>query len=399
MTCSISPLVPSSRKRVGLALLLGLTVIATGAVPSARAQQPALPQTMTWTAYETGSNGFNQLVAVGNMFKQKHGTDVRILPAGNDVSRLGPLKAGRAQASAMGIGTYFAQEGVLEFAVKDWGPQALQLIMSSSTCNGQAMGATKDSGIAVPADIKGKRLGVVLGSPAITQSVLSFIAYAGLTPKDVKLVEFSSYGAMMKGVVNAEIDVFFASTISGQAKEVESSPRGVVWPPMPAGDTAAWKRMNAIAPYFYPHKASCGAGFAKDQVIETAVYPYPIFTAYASQPEDVIYAVAKSMIANYADYKDTVIGVDGLEAKRQNLKWIIPYHPGTVKAFKEAGVWSDEAQKHNDGLLARQKTLADAWAAFLKANPPAEAPAFKSAWMKARGEALGKAGMTIGFNE
>ena len=77
--------------------------------------------TLTFTAYDTGSSGFNIAVAVGKMLKDKHGTDVRVLPAGNDVARLAPLSAGRAQASAMGIGTYFAQEGVFEFAVKEWG--------------------------------------------------------------------------------------------------------------------------------------------------------------------------------------------------------------------------------------------------------------------------------------
>ena len=388
-----------SRHSGTIRALATVGALVVGAVVSAQARAQTLPSTLTFTAYDTGSNGFNQAVALGNMFKKKLGTDLRILPAGNDVARLGPLKAGRAQASAMGIGTYFAQEGVLEFAVKDWGPQALQLILSSSTCNGQALGTTKDSGIAKPSDMKGKRLGVVLGSPAITQSMLAFVAFAGLTPKDVKLVEFSSYGAMMKGVLNNEIDVFFASTISGQAKEVESSPRGVVWPPLLASDTEAWKRMNVIAPYFYPHKASCGAGITKGQEIETAVYPYPIFTAYGSQPEDLVYSITKAMIVNYDDYKDTVVGVDGLEAKRQNFKWIIPYHPGTVRALKEAGVWSDEAQKHNDGLLTRQKVLADAWSAFGKTNPPADSAQFKSAWMKARAEALTKAQLPPGFTE
>jgi hypothetical protein len=45
---------------------------------------------------------------------------MRVLAAGNDVARLAPLKAGRARASAMGIGIFFAQEGVLEFAVRLW---------------------------------------------------------------------------------------------------------------------------------------------------------------------------------------------------------------------------------------------------------------------------------------
>ena len=74
------------------------------------------------TAYDTGSSGFNIAVAVGKAFKDKHNTDVRVLPAGNDVARLAPLKGGRAQASAMGIGVYFAQEGGIRVRRQGLGP-------------------------------------------------------------------------------------------------------------------------------------------------------------------------------------------------------------------------------------------------------------------------------------
>ena len=88
---------------------------------------------MTVTAYDTGTAGFNIAVGVGKMMKDKYGTDVRVLPAGNDVARLAPLRAKRAVMSAMGSGTYFAQEGVFEFGAKEWGPQALQCCCRRST--------------------------------------------------------------------------------------------------------------------------------------------------------------------------------------------------------------------------------------------------------------------------
>ena len=95
------------------------------ALPAARAEDVKLPPTMTFTAYDTGTAGFNIAVAVGKMMKDKYGTDLRVLPAGNDVARLAPLRAGRAMSSAMGSGTYFAQEGVFEFGAREWGPQAV----------------------------------------------------------------------------------------------------------------------------------------------------------------------------------------------------------------------------------------------------------------------------------
>lgn len=373
--------------------------VAMACVGSAVAQDVKLPGTLTVTAYETGSNAFNQAVAVGQMLKNRYGTDLRVLPAGNDVARLGPLRAGRAQASAMGVGVYYAQEGVLEFATKEWGPQGLQLLLSATTCSGQALGIAKDLGVTQVKDLKGRRMGWVVGSPAINQSLLGLIAFGGLTKADVKTVDYSSYGAMMKGLVNNEVDIVFASTISGQAKEAENSPRGIMWPPMPASDTAGWERVQKLAPYFYPHKSTCGAGYAKGETIEVAVYPYPIFMAYASQPAELVHALTKAMIVNYDSYKDAVVGVDGLEAKRQNQKWIVPYHPGAVRALKEAGVWTDEGQKNNDALIARQKVLAEAWTTYLKTNPPDDKDAFRKGWMEARRTALTKAGQPVGFDE
>ena len=233
-------------------------VVALFACGSAFAQ--AVPKEMAWTAYDTGSSGFNIAVAIGQQFKQVYGSDVRILPSGNDTGRLSPVKANRAVISQMGIGTYFAQEGVFEFGTKSWGPQPARLMMAATACNGLGLAVAKDTGVKEVKDIKGKRVGVVVGSPALTQGVLALIAFAGLTEKDVTLVQFSSNNAMWKGIINNEADVALSSTISGQSKEADTSPRGIIWPPMPADDKAGWARVHKKAPYFVPVKATCGSG-------------------------------------------------------------------------------------------------------------------------------------------
>src|ERR1044072_4922899 len=109
--------------------------------------QIKLPPTMTMTAYDTGTAGFNITVAIGKVMKDKYGSDVRVLPAGSGVARLQPLRTGRAIASGMGSGVYFAQEGVFEFGSKEWGPQALQLILSSVDCNCGTLGVAADAGV------------------------------------------------------------------------------------------------------------------------------------------------------------------------------------------------------------------------------------------------------------
>jgi TRAP transporter TAXI family solute receptor len=257
---------------------------------TAQAQELKLPRTLTFTAYDTGTSGFNIAVAVGKMLKDKHGTEVRVLPAGNDVARLAPLRAGRSQISAMGVGVYYAQEGLFEFGAKDWGPQPLQVLLSSIDCNGLLLGVARDTGIKELKELKGKRVGFVVGAPSLNQNALSILAFAGLGRNDVKIVEFA---------VNNDVDAAFASTLTAPAKEVETSPRGIIWPPLHHADKAGWERVQQVGPYFTPIKATCGAAITAATPIELGAYPYPIFTAYASQPEELIYCLTKAMIADF----------------------------------------------------------------------------------------------------
>ena len=368
-------------------------------LPAARAEDVKLPPTMTFTAYDTGTAGFNIAVAVGKMMKDKYGTDLRVLPAGNDVARLAPLRAGRAMSSAMGSGSYFAQEGVFEFGAREWGPQALQLVLSTVDCNGASLGVAKDTGVKEVKDLKGKRVGFVVGSPALNQNSLAILAFGGLKQSDVKSVEFSSYGAMWKGLLNNDVDAAFATTITGPAKEAETSPRGLIWPPLPHSDNAGWERVQKVGSFFFRHMATCGAGISKDKPIELGTYPYPIFVVYGTQPADQVYAITKAMITGYDIYKDAAAGASGLAADRQTKKWVVPVHPGAVKALKEAGQWSDDQEAHNNTLLKRQAVLAAAWADYGKSSPPSDDKEFLASWTKARAAALQKASMPNGFEE
>ncbi|MBI5319120.1 TAXI family TRAP transporter solute-binding subunit [Bradyrhizobium sp.] len=376
------------------AVFTSLSLIAIAPAPAADVK---LPPTMAMTAYDTGTSGFNITVAVGKMMKDKYGSDVRVLPAGNDVARLAPLRSKRAVASAMGVGTYFAQEGVFEFGARDWGPQPLQALLSSVDCNGISLGVAADTGVKGIKDLKGKRIGFVVGSPALNQNALAVLAFGGLTRDDVKIVEFAGYGAMWKGLLNNDTDAAIGATISGPAKELETSPRGLVWPPLPKNDKAGWERMNKIGSYYFPLLATCGAGISPQKPVELGSYPYPIYVVYASQAADLVHSITKAMIDGYDDYKDSTPGASGLGAARQTKNWVVPVHAGAVKALKEAGQWTAEQEAHNNALYKRQEVLASAWTEYNKGNPPSDDKAFLDGWMKARAAALAKAKMPNGF--
>src|SRR5882724_2940818 len=378
---------------------VALAGIAFAAPAPTLADDVKLPPTMAVTAYDTGTAGFNIAVGVGKMMKDKYSTDVRVLPAGNDVARLAPLRAKRAVMSAMGSGTYFAQEGVFEFGAREWGPQSLQLLLSSVDCNTGTLGVAADAGVKEVKDLRGKRIGFVVGSPALNQNSLAILAFAGLKQTDVKIVEFASYGAMWKGLINNDVDAAFGTTITGPAKEAETSPRGIIWPPLPHNDKAGWARVQKVGSFFFPHVATCGAGISKEKPIELGNYPYPIFVVYGSQPVDQVYALTKAMITGYDIYKDAAAGAGGLAADRQTKNWVVPVHPGAVKALKEAGAWSDDQETYNSALLKRQTVLTAAWADYGKSSPPSDDKAFLAGWMTVRAAALKKANMPNGFED
>lgn len=381
--------------RISLARAGTLLAAATAILSPAVALAQKLPDTVTFTAYDTGTSGFNITVAVGKAFKENgNKTDVRVLPAGNDVARLAPLKANRAQVSGMGTGMFFAMEGLYEFGSKEWGPQPVQMLLSSMDCNGANLGIAADTGAKELKDLKGKRVGFVVGSPALNQNALSMLAFAGLTKNDIKPVEFASYGAMWKGMVNNDVDAAFGSTITGPAKEAETSPRGLVWPTLAHSDQEGWNRLLKVGPFFTKHKATCGAaGLSEKTPKEMASYPYPAYMVYGTMSEDLGYAITKAMITGYDVYKDAVPGASGLDVKQQVKDWIAPFHPGAIKAYKEAGAWTAKDQEHTDKLMARQKVLGDAWTAYLKTNPSDDKEAFRKGWLDARKAALAKAGM------
>jgi hypothetical protein len=86
-------------------------------------------------------------------------------------------------------------------------------------------------------------------------------------------------------------------------------------------------------------------------------FPYPIFVAYASQVNDIVYTVTTAMIAGNDAYKDGAPGASGLAVDKQTLRWVLPIHPAATRAIEEAGKWSTEDEAHNDALLRRQQAL------------------------------------------
>lgn len=374
-------------------------LVALGGAGLAEAQR--MPRTVVWTAYDVGSAGYSQAASIGHVMAQREGITMRVIPGGNDIARQSPMAIGRAHFGALGIASFLSQEAVMEFAAPEWGPQPIQILGSAwANFNTGAASCAGDAGIKKVSDMRGKRIAWVVGAPALNLNMTGYLAGGGLTWDDVVKVEFPSWGASGRAVREGQADCYIASTNSGGVYELASSPRRYqpAHMPRPEEDPAAWQRMRALTPYFEFNVATIGAEPVSPQTPHVgATYGYPIVSAYASQPEEVVYQQTRMLYELLPHYKDAFPGNEGFALENQRFQWVIPFHPGAVRYFKEKGVWTDAHERHNQQLYRRQQLLAEAWDKALAERDAKNIKIadFPALWMNHRAEALKAAGMPV----
>ena len=378
-----------------------IAAAALAAFGTTAAMAEGLPKQISWTAYGTTSSGYAQSVGLGNMLKSKYGSDLRIIPGKNDVSRMLPLKAGQSDICACGIAAYFGQEGVFMFANDRWGPTKLYNLFNNIGRNGQSTIVAGDAGVKTFADLKGKRVSWVRGSPALQVNLLAALAFGGLTLDDVEVVVMPGWGQSMQAIINGQSDAAAGSTISSIYNQIGASPRGLFHVTLPHSDEAAWARAKAVAPFW--NKSVVEVAIRGEEntsgkmPFEGNNYPYPIFVGSEGMDEGVAYSLTKAVMENYESYKDAGPGMDGYQIKNQNFQWVFPYHPGAIRFYKEVGVWDGAAQSNQDANLNRLEVLATAWAYF-KSMTVSKAD-YETKWLEVRAAHLEKAGMPVPFGK
>jgi uncharacterized protein len=385
------------QRRTALVLGAAAALAPSRVFAQAKKTDIKLPNTLVWTAYDVGSSGYAQAIGVGSILKNSVGTNLRVLPGKNDVSRLAPLREGTAQFSATGSDNVYGQEAVFTFGEKEWGPQPIRLLMQNYADGAAvALATAADANIKTIADVKGKRVAWIRGAPALNQAVTCMLAYANLTWDDVKKIEFGGHGPAIDGMVNNEVDALNNATFSALNQKIAASPRGIFFPPVPHSDVEGWKRLKDVVPWYEPIFATEGIGIKKEGQ-EMAGVAYPVLVSYDKITDDVAYNMTKAMDKFYGDYKASAPGANGWALDRQKWSKFVPYHPGSIRYYKEVGVWPKDQDAAQAAVMARQKTLTDAWAAYVK-SAPGDKDQFKQGWIKARADALKAKNMAVVFD-
>ncbi|MBU4566857.1 MAG: TAXI family TRAP transporter solute-binding subunit [Desulfarculus sp.] len=176
-------------------LLWLITAAALLLLPAA-AGAADVPKMISATTYTVGSTGYAISIGLCKAIEEKGGVKVKVVPAGTDIAKLMPVRAHEASFSILtGAGQFMASRGLQLFAAPNMGPQRLRLVWACNLGAVAGMMTRADSGIKTLADLKGKRVAFIPGSPACTFLHGGYLAFGGLDWKDVKKVKVSSWKA------------------------------------------------------------------------------------------------------------------------------------------------------------------------------------------------------------
>ena len=347
-----------SKREILIGAVLAVAVSASSTV---LASDVKLPSQMIWSAYDLGSSGYAEASGIANALQKKYPTRIRIVPSGTSIGRLLPMTTGKVRYGFLANEVYFATEATFDFAPQSWGPQDLRIVLGRPASVGLAV--AKDTGVKTIADLKGKRIGFVKGNPSVNVKNDAYLAFGGLTRKDIKEVWFGSYNAMKDAVIADQLDAFGTVTTSANVRQIEASPRGLIWPPFPADNKKGWEAMTKVISFAEPFMETKGAAISEQNPVALVGYRYPMITTYASTPDDEVYNLVKAIDETFDTFKNTTASSVNWEVKRSILPPAdAPFHEGAIRYAKEKGYWTKEAQAWQDKRLARLAAVKEAWA-------------------------------------
>lgn len=350
---------------LALAVIPAMTLTGcTGEAPGQASGRNGLPQQLVWSTYNVGTGTYNDLAAIANTLTGEEGVQVRLMTADTGIGRLAPLVNGTVDYSRTGDEYYYAFEGDYEYANPEWGPQDLRLVWAPLGNYGLLV--REDSGIDSYADLKGKRFPKLTANTSINNKMEGFLNYGDLTWDDVQQVPIS-YGEQIAGLEAGQIDALYQNVVGSNIEEL-SSKTDVKWLSFDDPDPQRYQTWKELAPMVRIAEVTNGAGMEQGEGAKVLEYTIPLTTLGSRDPDEV-YAVVKAMVENFDDYKGTTPDSQRFsfdEVLKEPL--VVPFHEGTVRYFKERGVWSDELENKNNELIERGKKMRGAWPGVVAAS-------------------------------
>lgn len=235
-----------------------------------------------------------------------------------------------------------------------------RLLLSGNWSEHCTMTVLESSGITSVKDLAGKRVGYEYGGNKLTVNLIDAALEAvGLTIDDCVAVPLADLSSAQRALQERRVDAIFAgsSTTPSSVQLDESIGIRV----LPFGDlkpediaNGVPEDLQAILDKYVPGstaKVSQAAGILEE---DTVLITYPIQMGVSTQlNEDDVYTIMKAIYENYEELAD--VHAWGQQWTPENFvaeDFMVPYHEGAVKFYKEVGLWTDEAEATQNALLS-----------------------------------------------
>jgi TRAP transporter TAXI family solute receptor len=305
----------------------------------------------------SGSSSFIDAAAIAKMFSN-YIPGVKAHGAVYSTSAALPsaIQAGEVE---MAVGT--GSIGVVEarYATGEWkgAPVTKMRVMSVGERSIYLPLAKTGSGIKSVADFKGKRAAFdQAGSASVKAAYKAMLSAYGLTPgTDLKILTWSSTEDMVSMMREGKADVcawyIYAQTpfvtdmtSSGEVYLVGIPPDKV----KVVTDSLPGAMLVTFPKGTYKGQDTDISGFGNS--LQTLVRD--------DMPDDLVYAMTAAIYDHFDEFVSFRAGLKESQVPEslQPDLWVVPFHNGAIKYFKEKGFWKAEHQAKQDRLLKELTT-------------------------------------------
>ncbi len=191
-----------------------------------------------------------------------------------------------------------------------------------------------DSGIKTVADFKGKSIAVQPRGNTGEQMTRELLQVYGLSYKDMAKVSHVSYNDAVALMKDGHAQIFtLITTVPAAAILDLASARKV--------------RILSVPDDKFKELLKINSGYARREIpkgiypgVEHEVHQFGTYTHLmirADLPDDLVYGITKALAKNADSLGAVVKDVKGLTVKEMAFDVGVPYHPGALKFYKEAG--------------------------------------------------------------
>ena len=225
-----------------------------------------------------------------------------------------------------------------------------ELLMTGEVIFDSGWGARGDAGITSVTQMKGLRLCWGYKFPNMVDYQNALLRGLGWTKDDFKLVNVVSPTEAVRALIENRADVGIYSPMMGIGPEAEAKVGiRVLNVPTPSENPKLWEEIRKTHKGYNPHVWKAGMpGVPKDTRV---IAGFGYITINRDVPDELVYQMVKTLWEH----------VDELQAAHPFLRtWshktmaledmVVPYHPGSIRFFKEQGVWTERMEKNNNAL-------------------------------------------------